>query len=76
MLEYIPDPLELMEVRQERLIEQWDEAQKGVPSGSFRCPYCSNVFSYEPIQVSGSPDSPVCCYDCLPEDIKAAYDAL
>lgn len=71
----IPDPIELMEGRIERLAHEWDAAQKDVPPGHFRCPYCSNTFAYEPIQVSAAPDSPVMCYDCLPADLKQAYDA-
>ena len=71
---YIPDPIELMESRQEDLMWEWEEKQKRVPEGSFRCPYCLNIFSYEPIQCGGSPDSPFTCYDCLPNDLKEAYD--
>jgi len=71
---YLPDPIERMESRQEALMFEWEAEQKGVPEGSFRCPYCSKVFTYEPISISGSPDSAVCCYDCLPDDVKAAYD--
>ena len=71
---YIPDPIEQMEARQERLAHEWGQCQKGVPEGSFRCPYCSNVHSYEPIQSGPNPDSPAMCYDCLPEDLKKAYD--
>ena len=70
----IPDPIELMEAREERLAYEWDAAQRDVPEGQFRCPYCGNIFSYEPIQVSASPDSPVMCRDCLPSNVKAAYD--
>ena len=72
----IPDPLELMEAREERLAEGWDTAQRGVPVGSFRCPYCSRVFSYEPIQVDARPVSPFMCHDCLPDDTRAAYDKV
>ena len=72
----IPDPIELMEARQERLMFEWDRAQRGVPDGSFRCPYCSRTFEYEPIEVSAAPDSPVSCYECLPDDVKAKYDLV
>lgn len=66
----IPDPVELMEAREERLAGEWDVAQRNVPEGHFRCPYCSNIFEYEPIQVGASPDSPVMCYGCLPAGMK------
>ena len=71
---YIPDPYELMEMRMDRLIEAWDRAQKGVPAGSFRCPYCEQIFVGEPISANGNPDSPAMCYNCLPNDVKLAYD--
>lgn len=74
MYDYIPDPIELMEDRMDRLIHQWEAAQEGVPPGSFRCPYCSQVYEGEPISLNGNPDSPVMCYNCLPDDVKAAYD--
>lgn len=70
----VPDPIERMEARQDELTYNWEVAQKNVPQGSFRCPYCGNIHSYEPIQSGPSPDSPVMCYDCLPDDIKEAYD--
>lgn len=70
----IPDPVELMEAREERLAYEWDIAQQDVPEGHFRCPYCSNLFDYEPIQVDARPDSPVMCRECLPDSVKAAYD--
>lgn len=70
----IPDPIELMEARQDRLIHEWELAQNDVPEGHFRCPYCKNVFDYEPIDVSAAPDSPVMCRDCLPEDVRKRYD--
>ncbi len=69
-----PDPIERLEARQEELMWQWDEAQHDVPEGQYRCPYCSRLFSYEPISVSGALDAPVMCYECLPDDIKQAYD--
>ena len=71
-----PDPLELMEGREDRLAYEWEEAQQGVPEGSFRCPYCSQVFDYEPIHVDARPDSAAMCYDCLPDDLKKVYDAV
>lgn len=70
----IPDPIELMEAREEQLVWEWDVTQRDVPKGHFRCPYCNNVFDYEPIQSGASPDSPVMCYDCLPADLKVSYD--
>jgi hypothetical protein len=71
---YIPDPIERIQANIESLIDEWNIAQKGVPEGSFRCPDCQIVHSYSPIQVSANPDSPLCCYDCLPDDIKKKYD--
>ena len=71
---YVPDPIELMESRIEDLAFEWEAAQQDVPAGSFRCPYCKEVRNYEPIQVSPSPYSAACCYECLPDDLKAAYD--
>ena len=73
---YIPDPIELMEAREERLAWEWDEAQKSTPKGLYRCPYCSRTFAYEPIAVDARPDSPVMCFECLPEDTKRAYTAV
>lgn len=73
---YIPDPIELMQVRVESLCERWERAQQDVPEGSYRCPYCCEIFDYEPISVSAAPDAAVCCYDCLPADARAAYDAF
>lgn len=70
----IPDPIELMESRQDKLIHDWDKAQRGVPDGSYRCPYCQQIFNYEPIQMTSAPDSPAMCYGCLPPDLKRAYD--
>jgi len=70
----IPDHVELMEARQESLAWEWNQSQVGVPNGQYRCPYCSCLFSYEPIAVSAAPDSPVMCYECLPTDVKQAYD--
>jgi hypothetical protein len=71
---YIPDPCELLEMRQERLIDEWEAAQKGVSAGSFRCPDCQKVSMGEPIAIDGQPDAPVVCYDCLPDALKRAYD--
>ena len=73
---YIPDPVELMDAREEDLAHEWDIAQRDVPDGSFRCPYCSRVFAYEPIAVDGRPDAPVMCYDCLPVDVQKAYNRV
>jgi hypothetical protein len=70
----LPDPLELSEIRQEHLIEQWGQLQKNVPDGCFRCPECMGIFDYSPIPISGDPDSPVCCYDCLSPEMQEAYD--
>lgn len=71
---YIPDPVELMCSRIDNLVFEWEKFQQDVPSGSFRCPYCREIRNYNPIQVGPSPDSAVCCYECLPDDLKTAYD--
>ncbi|MGI9306304.1 MAG: hypothetical protein ACR2P5_03265 [Gammaproteobacteria bacterium] len=71
---YIPDPVELMEARQEQLMDEWEAAQQDVPENSFRCPYCGNVSKGELISLSADPSAPVMCYDCLPDDTKAAFD--
>lgn len=68
------DPIEQMESRQDRAIESWEAAQRGVPHGSCKCPFCGNVFDYEPIQLSPDPHSEAGCYECLPDDSKKAYD--
>ena len=65
---YIPDPIEIMEDQQERLARQWDDAHRDVPEGSFRCPYCSLLFGYEPYQLNASPVSPFVCFSCLQKE--------
>lgn len=70
----IPDPIERMESNIEALITQWEEAQADVPAGMHRCPYCRNLFDYEPISASAAPDAPAMCYDCLPDDARKMYD--
>jgi hypothetical protein len=70
----IPDPIELMEMRMDRLAEEFEADQKDVPKGSFRCPYCREIREGEPIQANSGPDAPIVCYECLPDDLKAAYD--
>ena len=72
-MSYIPDPIELMEARVDRLAWEWDQAKKDVPEGWYRCPYCSRIFDYEPIAIDGRPDSPEMCFECLPEDVQRAY---
>jgi hypothetical protein len=71
---YIPDPVERMDARIEDLADEFIEAQHGVPVGLVRCPYCREIRDYELISVGPSPDSAACCYECLPDDLKAAYD--
>lgn len=61
---YIPDPIERMESRQDDLAWEWEAAQEGVPDGSYKCPFCSRIFDYEPVQFNARPDSPVGCADC------------
>lgn len=73
---YIPDPIELMEMRADELAFKWDELQKDVPKGRFRCPFCKETFDYDPIQSGPSPDSSSCCYNCLDEDSQKAYDEV
>ena len=58
----LPDPVELMEARQENLME---ELQRGIPEGFFKCPQCNIIYEGEPLQVSPSPDSPLSCMDCF-----------
>lgn len=70
----IPDPIERSEAAQERLMWQWEETQGGLAEGSYRCPCCHQIFTYEPIQINADPASPVSCYDCLPAESKKAYD--
>ena len=45
------------------------------PLTLFQCE-CGRVIDYEPIQPSVDPESGACCYECLPENMKAAYDAV
>ncbi len=71
----IPDPIELLEARTEDLCREFGDAQEGVPEGSYRCPGCGAIFTYEPISCSSSPTAPVSCYDCLSPGDRAAYDA-
>ncbi len=70
------DPIERMELNIDRLCWDYITLQKDVPSESFCCPYCMEVREGEPIQMSASPDSAACCYECLPEETKMAYDAF
>ena len=63
-----------MESRIDDLCFEWNQLQKDVPIGSFRCPECKQIFNYEPIMVNSRPDSPASCYNCLSPDLKAAYD--
>ncbi len=74
MFDYIPDPIEIMDARIDDLAFEWELMQKNVPKGCFKCPFCLKIFDYDPIQVSYNPDSPVSCYECLPEHVKKAYD--
>jgi hypothetical protein len=39
-----------------------------------RCPFCKNEVNYPLIPASAHPESDACCYECLPEDTKEAYD--
>jgi len=71
---YIPDPIERMESRIDRLAFEWNELQRDVPAGSFRCPDCKQIRSGEPIQASPHPDSSATCYECLSPGDKQAYD--
>ena len=61
----IPDPTELLEMRMERMIDQYEEGC---------CMDCGKKVGYELIQVSPDPCSPVVCYDCLSPESKEAYD--
>lgn len=65
MSDYIPDPIELMESRIERNIEEYVEGH---------CMNCGDEVDYELIPVSASPDAPVVCLNCLsPEDRESIY---
>jgi len=68
-IDFLPDPIEMMENR----IDAMCDEQLGAPDGSFICPTCKQTFEYEPIALNARPDSPISCFDCLPEDIKKAY---
>lgn len=70
----IPDPIELMESRMDRLEREYNRLQNGVPKGSFRCPDCKQIRNYDPIQACARPDSGVTCYECLSEEDRKAYD--
>lgn len=39
-----------------------------------KCPDCKREIDYDLIPLSGDPDAPFTCYDCLPLDLQAAYD--
>lgn len=73
---YIPDPIERMEANIDRLCDEWDTLNRDVPKGSFRCPCCRQVREGEPIETGPSPDSSVCCYECLSTEMQAAYDSV
>lgn len=38
------------------------------------CPFCGKEIDYSLIQVTPHPGSEACCYDCLQDDAKKAYD--
>ena len=73
---YIPDPEEIIERQIEDHIWEWEALQKDVPKGSFKCPECKEIREGEPIAMSDHPASPVCCYECLPENLKKSYDSF
>ena len=41
---------------------------------TYKCPDCGNECQYSLIPVSPHPDSDFICYDCLPDEVKKAYD--
>jgi len=55
-MNYIPDPIEIMESNIERHIDNYVEGH---------CMECGRKIDYEPIAVSASPDAIVVCIECL-----------
>lgn len=55
-MEYIPDPVEIMESNIERMIGEYVEGH---------CMACDKKVDYELLPVSGAPDAPVVCFECL-----------
>jgi len=39
-----------------------------------KCESCGKEFDYEPITPSADPYAPGLCYECLPDNVKEAYD--
>jgi len=69
---YIPDPIEMMDDRIERMVEDIRA------DGSWRCCSCRKWYhDCEPIPAEARPDAPMVCYDCLsPKDQKAWDEAM
>lgn len=61
---HIPDSIERMETRIESNIDRWNELQRGVPEGSFKCMLCGKVEEGEPMLCGPSPDAPAGCGEC------------
>lgn len=60
MSDYIPDPIELMEMRAERMMEEYFRGDK------FICCICENLFDLEYANsLTADPSSPPACWDCL-----------
>lgn len=60
---YIPDPIERMESNIESMAEA---VFANVPDGKARCMGCKGIFDVDDLHAAtGSPDSPVGCWECL-----------
>ena len=57
MSDYIPDPVELLEARQERLIDRFVDINT--------CMECGQSYGYEMVTANARPDAPLVCQDCL-----------
>ncbi len=68
--EIIPDPIDLVESRIERMVDE----QAAALDGCFICPGCKKVFECEPIATSAAPDAAISCYECLGPELQDAYD--
>jgi len=63
---YIPDPIEIMESRIDKMSDSYNEGH---------CMDCGkNVGEDNLIQATPDPCSPAVCFDCLPEDFQKAYN--
>ena len=56
-MEYIPDPIELMESRIDRMMDRYID--------EYTCMECGKKVGYELIQATPHPDAPGVCIECL-----------